>query len=306
METTLRTPYVLKHAFRIFIVRFCLRFFVFVLGVYLLTGSLLFSLIVTISTYLVVELAILSNWYEKILPRHLSNHKHVEALYSKRNEYANSQLVKIIEESVKLSSWGLVYIGYVGLAAKGWEIIFKYLYHLIARTDVPYQNLLVGFKNKAIESDQAFWKVAQISNKDKQKEALEEYLEEYGSKVEDLEIAKPTLRERPDTINQLLNIYSDTKPPYSVLKKSKKKRLSETEKVREQLRIPRGMFDGVLKMVQKNVALREDRRHYHFVSDYYIRQMILLLARRLKIAENVIFTISWRNIKNEVDQRNTS
>ena len=55
----------------------------------------------------------------------------------------------------------------------------------------------------------------------------------------------------------------------------------------------------LLKKVQENVALREDRRYYQFISDYYIRVMLIELGEKLSLKDNEIFTMKWDNIKSK-------
>ena len=272
LESTLRTPYILKYAFNLFARRLGFKWLVSGLIIWILSNNIFVSIVFGFLISLILELFTLKKYYEnKAVPKHLENVKEVKKLFDESKEYSNNQLVESVESSVKLSSWGMVNITYVGLSAWGWEIIFKILYPFITTSKISYSNLLIGFKNKATDSDQMLWEVAQEKDRQKQKIKLDEYLLEYGSKVDDLEISKPTLREQPNVIKKLLELYLETESPSKLLKERQNKRDVDIQSVSENLRIPKGIFYSFLKIVQENVRLREDRRHYHFIADYYIR-----------------------------------
>lgn len=303
LEFTLRRTYLFEHAGELFLRRPGFKWLISSLIVWLVLNNIFISVIFGFVILLVLELFSLKKYYEtKALPKHIENVEHVKNLFEQSKRASVKQLVKIIDDSVRFSSWGLVNMAYVGLASWGWEIVFKILYPFITSTKYPYQNLLIGFKNKATDSDQMLWEVAQEKNKEKQKIELEKYIFEYGSKVDDLEISKPTLREQPKVINKLLELYSETRSPATSLEEQRRKREEDTQIVLKNLRIPKSIFNLLLKTVQENVALREDRRHYHFIVDYYIRRMIIKLAGKLSLSENEIFALSWGNIRNKADK----
>ena len=301
LELTLRIPYLLKHSFFLFLKRPGPKWLVVSIILWLVFKSVLFSVFTGFFIALASELFTLRKYFQThAVPKHLKNFKRIKKSFKGIKNATSEELVTNIEKSVWLSSWGLINIGYVGLSALGWEIIFKVLYPLLTSSDIPYQNLLVGFGNMAADSDQALWETAQEEDKEKQKIKLEKYLLKYGSKVDDLEISKPTLREQPKVINKLLELYSKTNSPYSVLEKQKKNRIENTKTVMNNLRVPKQSFTSLLKIVQENVSLREDRRHYHFIADYYIRKMILQLEKQLEIENGHIFELSWKEIKSKI------
>lgn len=303
LELTLRIPFIAKHSLILFSTRFGLFWLLASLAMWLIHKNVFLSVFAGFIVWLIIEMFTLRKFYmTTAVPQHLKNISHIKLASENLKEHNSKDLVNLIRESTSLSSRGLVNIGYVGLAAWGWEIIFKMLYPLLVHTDLPYQNLLIGFKNKATDSDQEMWEVAQEKNKHKQKALLENYLAEYGSKVDDVEIAKPTLREQPEVINNLLKIYRDTPSPNSILIKQREKREESVRSVMESLTIPKPMFRALLRLVQENVALREDRRYYHFLGDYYIRMMLIELATRLNLRNNRIFKMSWGEIKSEVNK----
>lgn len=303
LESTLRTPYILKHAAVLFLRRLAPIWFITSFAFWLISRSVLASSILGFVISVILELFFLKRYYEtQALPKHLKNIERVKALFKQSKEATAKELVRIIDDSVRLSSWGLVNIAYVGLSAWGWEIIFKTLYPFITSSKISYQNLLVGFKNKVMESDQMLWEVAKEKDKARSKKKLEQFIDEYGSKVDDLEISKPTLREQPKVIDKLIDLYSNLDSPISLLKRQESNREKDTSRVLENIRISKGMFNALLKIVQKNVVLREDRRHYHFIVDYYIRMMIIGLGQKLFLSENEIFNISWESIRNKANK----
>ena len=298
LEATLRTPHILKHAFVLFLRRVGPRWLMLSVAIWFVFNNAIFSILAGFLVFLVIELFTLRRYYEmQAVPKHIRNIKRIKKSSVEIDGVAIKQLVKIIDDSVRLSSWGLVNIGYVGLSAWGWEIIFKAVYPLVTKSDVPYQSLLVGFKNKVTDSDQALWEIAQEKDEKKREKALEKYLSEYGSKVDDLEISKPTLREQPKVVKKLLELYKKTTSPLVILEKQKGKRIESTKTTVDSLRISKSIFFRFLKRVQENVALREDRRHYHFIADFYIRRMLLRLAKQLGISEAQIFSMSWKDIR---------
>ncbi len=300
LESTLRTPYILKFGISLFLRRLGFKWFASGLVIWIISNNIFISIILGFLTSLIFELFTLKKYYEnKALPKHLKNFEQIKVLFEESKISSNSELIKIIDNSVRVSTWGLVNITYVGVSAWGWEIFFKILYPFVTSSKIHYSNLLIGFKNKATDSDQMLWDVAQKKDKENQKIKLEEYLSEFGSKVDDLEISKPTLREQPNLVKKLLELYSETESPAKLIKEQQNKRDMDIQSVSKNLKIPKRLFYLLLKKVQENVALREDRRYYQFIADYYIRVMLIDLGKRLSLKENEIFTKSWDNIKSK-------
>lgn len=299
LEETLRTPIFIRNGAVLLANRILFPWLLFTIIVWSITGDIRLAALGPIFI-LIYELLVLKNWYEKkILKQHLKNIELVKTIAEKSKDKSINELRDDIGKSVRLACWGLIRIGYVGLAAWGWEIIFRAFYPFLIKTQqIDYRDLLVGFKNKNVEADQALWKVAQEKNEQTQKEKLEEYLENYGSKVEDIDLAFPTFRENQKAVNSFLKLYTHTTSPLSTLKKAKEKRLNKTRIVLKRLRIPKPIFNWLLKTVQSNVRLREDRRYYHFLADFNIRQMIINLGRKLNLNEKDVFNKSWRELKN--------
>jgi len=294
IEETLRIPVLIKNGAVILVSRILLPWLLFTLLVWWLTGGITLAALGPV-IILISELLVLKRWYEKrILKQHLKNIKLIKTIFKKKS-LSIKELRNDIKQAVGLAGWGLVRIAYVGLASWGWEIIFRTLYPLLTNTQIDYRDLLIGFKNKGIETDQALWEVAQEKNK--QKEKLRKYLNEYGSRVEDIDLAYPTFRENKKAVNSMIKLYARISSPISSLNKAKKKRIDSTKEVLKDLRMPQSIFRYLLKTVQTNVRLREDRRFYNFIADYYLRQMIISLGAKLKLDKKEVFNKSWKELK---------
>ncbi len=300
MEKTLRLPYLIDFAVKLFFTRAISTWFIFGFIFWLLLHNVFASVVLGLVVFLVWEMFFLSVWYEKtVLPQHIIRMDDIKQFFRKLNSYSTPNLIDQVEETVKKSAWSIIYIGYMALPSWGWEIVFKILYpFLVSNKSIPYQNLLIGFHNKTIEADQKLWEVSQEKDFSTQKKQLEHYLEEYGSRVDDLDIALPTLRERPKAIESLLALSKLSPSPKSRLESAEIKRGQSMKQVEKQLRLPASVFNWFVQIVQKNVALREDRRYYEFQADYYLRQMLLHLAKRINIPEDKLFEMSWKEVKN--------
>ncbi len=302
LERTLRLPYLIKLAVRLFLTRTLLLWVFFGLVNWLIFHNFLVAMIIGFLITLVWEMFSLHEWHKKhVLPTHLKHISMIKLLYNKSETFSEMELVNQIEESVKKSAWNIVHSGYLVLPSWGWEIVFKTLYpFLVSDKQVPYQNLLIGFNNKTVEADQKLWEISQEKNLSIQKKLLEQYLEVFGSRVEDIDLAYPTLRERPKAIESLIALSKLTLSPKFLVETAGNKREQSLKQVYQHLRVPVPVFNWLLQIVQNNVTLREDRRYYEFQADYYLRQMLLSLAKRVKISEYKLFSMAWKEVKNAV------
>ena len=71
------------------------------------------------------------------------------------------------------------------------------------------------------------------------------------SKVDDWEISKPTLRELPNVISKLLELYEETSSPLETFEKQKNRRMESAKMVMGNLRVPKRLFSSFLKIVQE-------------------------------------------------------
>lgn len=301
LEKTLRWPVFIKEFSKIIFFRIIIKlvFIGIIFGfIFNVSDYLIIKLIVlTIVSFILViiwEMMILLNWWkDEVLPMHLKNIESIKTFRKMANQKKANEIVKDIEKSMSLSMKGMAKAGYMAMPSFGFEMVIKLIYPLITkRKEGRYSNLFVGFGNKSIEADQELWKIANIKDKENEKSAIRKYLDDYGSRVKDMDLKHKTLREKPKAIQSLLKIYEGIKSPYS--------RISEVKNIRiEEERHVRKPFMWLVKKAQENVKIREDRRFYEFLSDYDLRQMIFILAKKLNIKEEDIFNLKWDRIKEQ-------
>ena len=295
LEATLRIPGVMKEAVVLILTRATPLVLFFSLVLNLMLGLPAVAITLGFVMYLLVELWTQEQWYKrKLLPRQKTN---IELVNNLKTDGTNSDLIKSIELAVSLFAKGLVRIGYVGLAAWVWEILFKNLFSLFTITKKHhYTDLLIGIENITLEANQALWVVANEKDPNKKKHLYETFLESYGSRVDDMEIAYKTLREKPKALEKLLELNQDTPSPLKEHEKMAEKYLQTRANVKT--RTPKPLFNKFVDKVRSNVALREDRRFYEFALDYKIRSMLLELGNRLNIPDEELFNKSWKELKN--------
>jgi len=244
--------------------------------------------------YLLFEFWVLEHWYKNnLLPKHKRN---IDCVNKMEISIDSKALISNIEKSVRMSAYGIVRIGYVGLASWGWEILFKIIYPLITKdNDNLYTDFLVGMPNKVLEFNQALWEVA--NEKDDKKKAMknQDFLNKFGSVVDDMDLSYKTFREKPNAIESLLNLNKGAIEPNIDHQKMLSRYQSTLNSVK--LIVPFSIFINLVAKVRANVALREDRRFYEFAMDYKIRTMLLELGKRKKIAESELFNESWEELK---------
>ena len=247
------------------------------------------------------EMFLIRQWLLRaVIPRHLENLDKIKKLCENFEQFSPQEKINMVEQVADASSWGIVRIGYAALPSWGWEIIFRAIYPLLVKSDeVPYVDLLIGFGNKSVEADQLFWQAANSREPATKQQLLSSYLEKYGSRVDDIDLAKPTLREQPEVITSLLKLYKGTGSPEERLGAAVKYRERSITLANANLKIPKTLFNKLLKIVQNNVQLREDRRFYEFTMDYYLRQMLIKLAKQLNIPD--IFNITWREVRHATE-----
>ena len=295
MEKTLRLPWLIIFSLEIFITRFVFKAVLIAIFINLILENITIAIFIGVIGFFVYELFLLEKYFsEKVLPRHLENlSKAIEKL-EKSKENLES---KDIEDITKKSAWGIINIGYISLASFGWELIFRVLYPVLTSTNVKYTTLLSGFQNKSNEADQFLWNISQMANGARKKKLLKEYIDKYGSRVSDIDIGKPTLREHAGAIEKLVSLYKGTISPNERLARASKNREANTIEIGKRLKVPKKVFIKLLTKVQSNVKLREDRRFYEFLFDYHLRTAIIKYAERKHISKNKVFTMSWKELK---------
>ena len=300
LEKTLRFPRVVTQAVIVFIKRIFPIWFVFFVLSDLLFANRLLIWILSILGYLMVELHMLRRWYfATVLPKHEEKvGKSIDLYNSCISDPKHAYLFDFIEEITNNAAWSLANVGYSGIAAWIWEYILRFLFGIgVKPCDVVYSDLLVGFESKTVELNQALWEVAQIEEDVARGEALEGFEQDYGNRVNDWDLKHPTLRESPDYLKTLLKLYKSTDAPKNKMKEQEEKRMESVNKVLENLRIPKAVFKHVLNQAQLNIPLREDRRFHEFRYDYYIRQLLFLVAEQKSIDRENLFDNDWKQLR---------
>jgi len=293
LEQTLRMPYLLRSIIFLLLTRIVPLFlFYFFIFAFVLKISLIFSLFLASVLFLVSELIFLDKGFLKgIQNKHNKSFDSIKKNY-KANQLNNTNIISLIEKSSKDSAYSICRFGYLAIPSWGWEVVFKSLYSILTSSKKDYRGLLIGFKNKSIEGDIKLWEVSQILDEGARNKELDEFLENYGNRSDGWDLKLPTLREHEDLIRSLLSLYKDSNSPQEKLDNAISKRLEAEKEVMEKLRVP-----VLLRKVQRNVSLREDRRFYEFEFDFFIRILLFKLAARIDLDVEDIFETSWRGIK---------
>lgn len=305
LERTLRLPRLAKEFLLVVLNRIFLRILFIFIGLRILSdfvglkSSSALLVLLTVVFLFLWELWRVKDWRaNKVMPQHLKKAAEIKKLAKRSRSYSAAELVKAIERVIDLEAWGLVRSVYVGGPSWIWEFLIKGLHPILVPGLKDYRDLLVGLPNKNTEADMALWKVSQIKDDSKRQKALEEFLEEYGSRVVDVDLVYPTLREQPEVIKHILKMYAQLeKGPKERFEEAKRRRLAAEKKVRP-------VFRDLVKVAQENVRLIEDRRFYEFMSDYDVRQILLELGGRLKLDKpESIFQMSWKEVRQRARKR---
>ena len=183
LEKTLRVPLLIREAVLLFLNRVVWIWLAWGVGLEILFDSLILAIFLGFLLAFITEMFLVRRWLlEKIIPQQLKNFEIVKSQYERLDGMTVKDLVKTIEKSVRLSSWGIVNITYAAPQSWGWEIIFRALYPLLVKPcEISYSDLLVGFQNKTIESDQLMWKAVNENVPEVHRKIINQYLEEFGS-----------------------------------------------------------------------------------------------------------------------------
>ncbi|HLB51370.1 hypothetical protein A3F07_04550 [candidate division WWE3 bacterium RIFCSPHIGHO2_12_FULL_38_15] len=294
LEATLRIPLVTKEIGILALTRVFPLIAIFSLTIRFLITFPIIPIVLGVFLYILFELWVLERWYKNnLLPYHIKN---IDFVNKMEIPVDSNALIGNIEKSIRMSAYGIVRIGYVGLASWGWEMLFKFIYPLIARDkEYIYSDLLIGMPNKVLEFNQTLWEVANETDNSKKVMMYQSFLDKFGSVVDDMDLSFRTFREKPNAIKILLDLNKDTIEPDIDHQKTLNRYQSTLNSVK--LIIPFPFFINLVNKVRANVVLREDRRFYEFVMDYKIRVMILELGKRKNIAESELFNKSWEELK---------
>src|SRR3989338_7211126 len=294
LEATLRIPLVTKEIGILALTRVFPLIAIFSLTIRFLITFPIIPIVLGVFLYILFELWVLERSYKNILlPYHIKN---IDFVNKMEIPVDSNALIGNIEKSIRMSAYGIVRIGYVGLASWGWEMLFKFIYPLIARDkEYIYSDLLIGMPNKVLEFNQTLWEVANETDNSKKVMMYQSFLDKFGSVVDDMDLSFRTFREKPNAIKILLDLNKATIELAIDHQKTLNRYQSTLNSVK--LIIPFPFFINLVNKVRANVVLREDRRFYEFVMDYKIRVMILELGKRKNIAESELFNKSWEELK---------
>lgn len=167
------------------------------------------------------------------------------------------------------------------------ESVLKVLYSLSVKdlNSSNYSELLIGYSNKLLEADKAFWQVVQGGL------SKEEYMSKYGYRATDATLAKPTVGENIEGFEHRVEEFKKLTPPdFDQFSKSAADRRKKREDfVEHNFRdwIPSGkvLFSKVLNLARKYITVREDRRFYYTMGTYPIRRACLEFGSRFNFLE---------------------
>lgn len=184
------------------------------------------------------------------------------------------------------------------------ESVLKILYSLLVKDSKTsnYSELLVGYPNKLLEADNAFWQVVQG------RMTKEEYASKYGYRATDATLVKPTVGEDQEEFQHKIKTFGKMPPPdFDLIVKSAIERRGKREKfVKQNFRdwVPFGrkLFNKTLTLARKYTTVREDRRFYYTMGSYPIRQACLELGSRFDFltAPSDIFFITKEELETAV------
>lgn len=162
------------------------------------------------------------------------------------------------------------------------ESLLKILYTLLVKDPNPnnYSELLIGYPNKLLEADRAFWQVVQG------RLPKEEYLSKYGYRAIDATLIKPTVGEDEEEFEHKIEEFRKLAPPdfdqltESVVQRRKKREEFIERNFRGWIPFSKNLFGKTLALARKYISVREDRRFYYTMGTYPIRRACLELGSR--------------------------
>lgn len=162
------------------------------------------------------------------------------------------------------------------------ESLLKILHTLLVQdpNSNNYSEFLIGYPNKLLEADRAFWQVVQG------KLPKEEYLSKYGYRATDATLIKPTVGEDEEEFEQRVDEFRKLTPPdFDQLTESATQRRKKREgfiehSFRGWIPFSKTLFGKTLALARKYVSVREDRRFYYTMGTYLIRRVCLELGSR--------------------------
>ena len=185
------------------------------------------------------------------------------------------------------------------------ESLLKFLYRRLVKDPNPtnYSQLLIGYSNKLLEADMAFWGVV------RGKLPKREFLSKYGYRATEATLLKATIGEDTGDFERKIQIFRKLTAPNfeEVLRKAAERRRNREKFVKETFKWghPLGgfAFRTVLALARKYITVREDRRFYYTLGTYPIRRACLELGSRFSFLykPSDIFFMTKEEVENAVN-----
>lgn len=240
-------------------------------------------------------------WIDKALPNYQRNVSQFKQLNWR--DLDSEELVRLMEKLVKREGEFLAESVYVVIYTLTAEVMLKLAYRYWVRDSnlFNYYELLVGYPDKGIEADAELWKIAQLDRTNQQK-ALEKWLNQFGHRIQDKDIIYPTLGEKLELIQALLQMYKGADDPAVRVKAAVSRRQARERFVEKHLiRFPPFKFlFNKIKLLAQDYARIRNSRPFYYQGNYLIRQILLTLGQRLKWNDGQIFFITIEELRQAI------
>lgn len=226
-------------------------------------------------------------WMHEVLP---SYQNQIRSIRQKNiNQFSNKELIELLNRAVKIEGKLMAESVYVVLFALLAELLLKFAYGALIKDNQKwhYQELLVGFPDLGIEGDMKLWEVAHSPAAVVEKK-LNEWIEEYGHRIQDKDILYPTLGENQKMLDAILNLYKNSvSPAEKVGAAGEKRRQREIFANNHIKNIPgaRRLFNQI-KILGQDYAKVRNSRPYYYQGNANIRRILFEVADRIKWMRN--------------------
>lgn len=251
-------------------------------------------------------------WTESIVPEH---HSRIESLRSFRPKvHSASNVLAHFDDTLRATATCWAWIVLTGMMAKTSETVFAFLYNRLCRgMDLPYTDLLAGYPNKSVESDEVLKELSKsadsnvsvrsIISQNTDEDALEalssssstsswyaafsNWVSNYGHRVFELDILHQTMIDDPTIALRTLRSYlacPDAKSPEKRRQERAAQRTTTQETFLHQTR-RMVLFGSILRralsITQEYAAIRESRPFFLHLSWPLMRRDVLEIGARL-------------------------
>lgn len=253
-----------------------------------------------------------SDWVGTFLPPYS---RRVESLADvKMKELRPAALRVLLDEIISTASLCWSWVIVTGINAKIAAVLCKTVLGVLRVQRKEVDSLLSGFGSKSSEADQELWSLAERGRSDEQVMAavtggalpnlicqdservsplsawsadFRKWLASYGHRVFDLDVAAPTLQDRPEVAFEIIRQYlaRPTEPPSARLEQTRMRRLQSgailTVHLARYPRFARALAHWVLRVTVEYTVLREDRPFYLHRTWALLRRVLIELGERL-------------------------